>query len=436
MATIYYDAGATGSGDGSSFANAYTTMAAAVSAMFANDVLFVASDSRESITVDTAYTFPGNNSVICVNKVSGNPETQEAAGGYLGHTSTNRSIVFACPSRLYVYGMELVVTGNDQIRVSPTDGQHTELEDCHIRLNGSNSFFDLGALNNDANRYVRMRGGKITFGNANNGVRHYSAAVFEGVVLAGTAPSVLVPSGSRAGNLMRWEGCDLSLVTGTLVAGNTTEPSRIDFINCKLGSGVTRLSYSATNLSGTDVFLFDCASGDEHYHFEHHNALGSLTTVTSIYANDGAKYDGTNGCCWKIETTANAYLFMPYITPWFDQYHDGTSAVTPSIEILRDGSTTPFTNVQVWGEWAYKGTAGSTMTTLTHDRRAVLGSVSNQDNGAGLSNWTGESGSAWSGKLEAPGTITPAEIGHIRGRVCVGLPSTVVYVDPQTRLAP
>jgi hypothetical protein len=35
----------------------------------------------------------------------------------------------------------------------------------------------------------------------------------------------------------------------------------------------------------------------------------------------------------------------------------------------------------------------------------------------------------------SPGAITPANIGAIGGRICVGAPSITVFVDPQLRLA-
>ena len=63
---------------------------------------------------------------------------------------------------------------------------------------------------------------------------------------------------------------------------------------------------------------------------------------------------------------------------------------------------------------------------------AILGTPANLDAGAGLGSWTGEGGTAWSGKADA-GSITPAESGAIRGRWVVGEPSITVYVDPQIR---
>lgn len=440
MASYYYDAQATGTGTGADWTNAFATFAAALAAATtAGDIIYAASDSIEQLTVDTTFTFANTVRVLSVDATSGTPpttlQTMEAGGGYIGHLVSNRTIALAGAYNIYCYGLEFAVTGGDVFRSVNTDGQHIEFENCHIRLGGSGAAFELGTVGTESNRYTRMRGGKITFGNANHSIKHYGAADFEGVTLAGTAPTTLFTAGSRSGNLLRAEACDLSLVTGTLVAANTTEPSQFVFANCKLGSGVTPLSSTGNNnLAFTRVWLFDCAAGDEHYHIRYDDAFGTLTVDTGIYANDGAQYDGTSRCSWKIVTSSLCSYYYPFVTPWFDVYHSGTSAVTPSIEILRDGSTTAYQDDEVWGEWAYKGTAGSTRTTLVDDRKALLAAAANQAAGVGTSGWTGEAASAWSGKLVGA-SITPAEIGHIRGRVCVGEPSITVYADPQTRLA-
>lgn len=436
----YYDASAAGAGTGADWTNAFTTFAAAVAAATVDgDIIYVASTSAEVLAVDTTYTFAANVRVISADKTSGTPpttlQTQEAGGGYVGNTSTNRSITLAGAYKIFIRGMEFAVTGGDVFRTAGTDGQHTELEDCHVRL-GLGAKIELGTTGSDSNRFTRMRGGTITFGATTVGISPFGAGEFEAITLAGTAPDTLVLAGNRSGNLLRFEGCDLSLITGTLVAPNTIEPSQVVFANCKLGSGVTALSSTGNNTLGfARVWLYDCAAGDEHYHLQYHDAFGSLTVDTGIYANDGAAYDGTNKCSWKIVTSALCSYYYPFTTPWFDVYHSGTAAKTPSIEILRDGSATAYQDDEVWGEWAYKATAGSTMTTMINDRKALLSAAANQAAGVGTSGWTGENASAWSGKLAPGSTITPAEIGHIRGRVCVGEPSITVYVDPQTRLA-
>jgi hypothetical protein len=218
-----------------------------------------------------------------------------------------------------------------------------------------------------------------------------------------------------------------------LDSGNAAS-SAFTLVNCKLPTSFVMRAADGTHKAQGEVTLYNCASGDTHYHIAHADAMGSTIVETTIVANDGASPDGgTTRTSWRITTTANATFFTPYISPWFDRYHTGTTAITPFMEILRDGSATAYDNDEVWGEWSYQGTSGSTMSTLISDRMAPLATPAAQDNGVGLSGWAGESGTAWSGKLQATSSITPAEIGYLRGRVVVGLPSATVYVDPTIR---
>jgi hypothetical protein len=200
---------------------------------------------------------------------------------------------------------------------------------------------------------------------------------------------------------------------------------------CKLGSGFTPLAAQtfATG-GGPELFLFDCNSGDSHVHIGHYNNLGSTICDTGIYVTADAE-----ALSWKIVSTAAASFYTPYDSPWIDKDNsDVSTAITPYIEILRDGSATAFQDDEVWGEWSYKGTSGTVNATLVNDRMTVLGSPENQDAGVGTGSWTGENATAWSGKSVATASFTPAEVGHIRGRIVVGEPSTTVYVSPRVRV--
>jgi hypothetical protein len=94
------------------------------------------------------------------------------------------------------------------------------------------------------------------------------------------------------------------------------------------------------------------------------------------------------------------------------------SAITPRIEVLRDGSATAYDNDEVWAEFSYQGTTGFTLSTIVNDRMTPLGTAADQTaSSLDASGWTGEhaSDNAFM-KLES-GSITPAEIGHLRARV-------------------
>jgi hypothetical protein len=253
----------------------------------------------------------------------------------------------------------------------------------------------------------------------------------------GSIPTAGIFRSTQRGTVskLNMEGCDWSGLGSNPIFGDQTAlPLAATLVNCKLGSGSPVATQTLQTPGSVDISLFNCSSGDTHYHLAHYAGNGSTVVETGIYANDGASPDGgTTRTSWKISGNAGACICNPYISPWFDKYHAGTSAITPYIEILRDDSTTAFNNNEVWAEFSYQGNSGSTQSTMVWDRLIdPSATAAAQDNGVGLSGWSGESGTAWSGKLAAPASITPAEVGDLRARVYVAGNYTV-YVDPTIR---
>lgn len=392
---------------------------------------------------DVTYTVGGHILVVASTNSGTATITPTAMGtaNWIGNSTLNRSVTIAGAFRSDWYGITIRVAGStaDSINIGAADA-HVELEDCYLWLGNTAaaSRINLGAGTSTQNAFVKASGTTLRFGSVSQGLATRAARIILNactVASAGSLPTTFIDPTFGSGPV--WlEGCDLSFITSTMV-GNVTDGARdYVFITCLVGAGVTWLaSQTPANRGSGSVWVHDCASGDEHYHFQFHDAFGSLTTDTGIYANDGVQWDGTNRASWKIVTSANCSYFTPFVSPWFDVYSPVVSAKTPSIEILRDGSTTAYNDDQVWGEWNWKGTANSTRSTFVSDRRALVGSAAAQAAGVGLSGWTGEAGSAWSGRLQPASAITPSEIGHIRGRVLVGAASSTVYADPQTRLA-
>jgi hypothetical protein len=131
---------------------------------------------------------------------------------------------------------------------------------------------------------------------------------------------------------------------------------------CKIGAGVTILASQTTNPTNGSphVYLFDCHSGDTHGIFGFYSAMGQVTSDTGIYYTTGAAAQS-----WKIVTTSLATRMNPFVTPWVDWYNTGTSAITPYFEILRDGSTTAFTDQEVW---ARRNSGGYIQLAILHGR--------------------------------------------------------------------
>jgi hypothetical protein len=217
-------------------------------------------------------------------------------------------------------------------------------------------------------------------------------------------------------------GCDFSALGSVALIYDNSTSTISELFNCKLGS--TNILYSPS-INGAEAYLYDCAVGDEHYHLIHENYQGKTIISSSIYANDNiADVD----LSWVV-TGTNASLQNPYQAPAISVHHTGTSAITPFLEILRNGSSTAYKDNEVWSDWSYKGTSGSTKATIVNDAAPLGATGTNQASGS--ASWTG-GGTTWSGKLAPSSSITPAEAGPISVSVKVAGAYTV-YVDPQIR---
>lgn len=431
------------------WAKAATTFAAAVTAATGNgDIIYVDQGFTDTLSANTTYTFANNVSVICSNDLSNEPPQTLGVMGtsaWIGSSSGSYSITINGGYKVYWYGITLRSAGGSAVNFSfsQTDNAHTEVENCYFWFNsttGSNSKFVSGSTGGSGNSYFKAKNCTFRFSLAGHGFSigcpsEYSDCTI--VADAGTITSLLIggASGVHRGPHTVFSNMDLSMVATSLVGDQTNVGSLFYFINCKLASGVSVMaSQTVPNKGSAQVYVFNCASGDEHYHLQHHDAFGSTTIDTGIYANDGAQYDGTNRCSWKIVTTANCSYYTPYVSPWINCYHSGASAITPSLEIVRSGSATAYNDNEVWMELSYQGTSGSPLGVSVNDRKALLASAAAQTTGTlGAGDWTGENATSWFGKLSPTASITPAEIGHLRARVCVGAASATLYVDPQIR---
>lgn len=438
MATYYLWSGAAGTGTGADWTNAFTTYTAALAAATADgDTIKVHKTHTEELAVDTTYTHQNNIAVICVDKDASDALATMGTAAWIGNSTLPRSITMAGAFRVFLYGITLRTAGSstDNIVLAGTDGCHFEYESCYLWHGNTSASTGLQVGGTDIQAFVRLKNCTVRLSLASQRISAQAKLVIEGGDLssAGTAPTsglFLVQAVDPGGAAVDCIGFDMSYLGSNPVVGNaTTSAMTVRLSQCKLGTSFVLLA-TQTNLnrSSAEVYAFDCASGDTHGYFAYANPMGSVVSDTGIYFTSGAAAQS-----WKITTTANCSYYTPFETPWFGYYNTVTSAITPYIEILRDGSTTAYQNDEVWLDIAAKVTTGSTQSTLYTDRMTLLGTPANQDAGAGLGSWTGESGTAWSGKLALTASITPAEAGHISARIVVGEPSITVYADPQIR---
>lgn len=445
MTAYYVDSSASGSNNGTSWTNAYTAFGSAVTAATADgDIIYVHQGHTEALAANTTYTFANNVRVICSNdKTNAPPQTLGLMGttGYIGHTSSSYSITLSGAYKVYLYGVTFRTAGDTSsgsIYLNQSDGGYFEVENCYLWVGttSTSAGFSVGLSASSANSYSILKNCTLRFGATAQGIIQNNVN-FIGCSISGSGstPSTLFKASERGG-ICICEGCDWSLPGTALIASHIHVKTNFVFSNCKINNSLSSVlaTQSPANPSSAEAFLYNCSGTTQYYHIAHHNAFGSTICDTGIYANDGASYDGTNRLSWKIVTTANCSYYTPYVSPWIDCYHSGTSAITPSLEICRSGSATAYQDDEVWGEFSYQGTDNTTLSVIVNDRKGLLAAAADQTTGAlGAADWTGENATSWFGKLNPTAAITPYEIGHLRARVCVGEPSITVYVDPQIR---
>lgn len=441
MATYYVWSGATGGTNaGTSWTNAYLLFSSAVTAATASgDIILVHYTHQDQTGADTTYSFGNHVIVVSVNKDSSDAPTAMGTGGWIGHDNSARSIILTGAFKVYFSGMTFRTSTStaDNLRVDCSDGSNFEFENCYFWQGNTGASTGI-RIGGTQNAYIRFINTTFRFGTSSQNFAFRAGRIeFEGcnISSAGSAPTTLIDdifaaSGETdSGPDIKFISCDLSHVTGTLVGSMNNQSRGFIFSQCKFGVNVTVMAtQTPANKSSAFVWAFDCSSGDTHGLFGYYDAFGSCVSDTGVYFTSGAAAQS-----WKITTTANCSLYTPFVSPFVDFYNTGTNSITPYFEILRDGSTTAFQNDEVWGEFFVKTTSGSTQSTESSDRMTLLGTPANQAAGAGTGSWTGEAASAWSGKIDSGSAVTPAESGHIRGRVVVGEPSITVYADPQIR---
>lgn len=451
MATLFCASGGSNTNPYDTWAKAATSLQSALTLAVAGDTVVLQYNAVPSgdaeLAADTVYTANAGSILVAASNDGGSAWTPTAMGtaNWIGNSTANRGVTFTVAGACYASGLTIRTAGStvDSINIATTANAYVTLENCYLWSGNTSSTANIFlGISSSANQSgAKLVNCTFRFGNASQKIVIRGKVAIQGGSLssAGSTPPAAIPSSLFAtttttlGTLLDAEGFDFSALSTNNLVGDCPTPFKATFANCKSSSGFVALAtQGAGNLSGAEVTLYNTDAGDNHYKFIHANPMGSLVVDTGIYANDGATYDGVNHCSWKIVTTANANFANPYVSPWIDKYNTTLSALTPSLEILRDGSTTAYTDGEIWGEWSYQGTSGYPLAVYVTDRRGLAASAANHDAGVGTSGWTGDTG-AWSGKLNPTSSITPAEVGHLRGRVCFGKASSTVYVDPKPR---
>ena len=359
MATWYVDSTATGTGAGTSWVNAVTTLAGAIALSAAGDDFDVSSAHAETQASALTLTFKGTaaspNRVFSCDKTNAPAQASDLLAGAAVTTTGANALTMNGVG--YVYGVTFNI-GTGTTGVNATIGTtSTDLvfDTCAFKFlvtTGSGEFGVAGTGSGVANK-CRLINTTISFngGTACNLAVTGAELIWENTpsAVGGTQTAIanLFVSSTR-GNIVRCDGLDLSsIASGKNLVQAQAVFGVYQFINCKLASGV-----AVATPSGPDVLidLINCDSGATGYKQSRFSYQGTLSADATVVNN---ATDGTTPISWKVATTANSKRQSPFecfeIVQWVDT--TGVSK-TATIQCVTDlaSDATALTNADIWVE--------------------------------------------------------------------------------------
>ncbi len=263
-------------------------------------------------------------------------------------------------------------------------------------------------------------------------------SIFEivGGLLSGTAPTNLIDN-AFYGSLSIY-GCDLSLVVGTLLDSAANRGFKALIKNCKLATGVTRITGTAP---GTGVgYIEIIGSSDE-------TGLGSGESVRdyakeyfrgtilneATFVRTGGVSDGV--ASWSLALTPRASStkesLLALDTPWFGGIVEGDATTSKDFTVhIANSSGSDLTDADVWLELLYPSLSGVTQHEFDISSRSPIDATPSTVADDTVSDWSTGSGGKNAQKIVI--TATPDYQGPIYGRVMFAQAgTTTLYVDPK-----
>jgi hypothetical protein len=439
MAVYYVKSGATGAANGSTWADAYTTLGAAVAVATNADTIYVS--QAHSDNAGGTFSFPATPGlkVICAND-SAQPPTSVATGGSTAVPSSAGLLINGC---VFIYGLTFLgnagTSGANAIALGGNNAgpNYVQLDTCRLEVRGTNTTIGVftgvsPASNSFQESEVHLKDCVLKFQNTSQGVIPRCAHVTFEVVsfdATGAAPAQAIRCralNQGAGRFL-WSGGDISHVGTALVESEAAnEAQDITFVNCRIPSGAALVS-GTVRPGGPKVRMHNCDSGATNYRSAQTDFTGSTLSETTIVKTGGAS-DGETPLSWRMVSTASAVIGAELISPAIAVWNDDTgSPLTIEVDVLTDGIT--LTDQEIWLKVQYLGSASYPTGFFLSDRNAdLLASGVAQASSAATWTTTGLS-SPVAQKLSV--TVTPQMKGFIQATVHLAKPSTTVYLDPK-----
>ena len=446
MPSHYVWSGAGGTGDGLTWANAYTKLSQALATPAEDAGVYVAHDHAETsataVNLNSTGSLYNPKRVVCANRAGATPPlpADRRATAVVSVTGTN-FLTFSGSSHFdgVIFNCGAGTAGNIGIILHATNNHVLRFDNCSLRLTAGipvqGTIFVGGSTGALSGTCVELNNTTMQFSQTNqtvsivNGFRWRNTPT---ALLGAVMPNKLLMPFIGKGGYAELIGVDLSAVgSGKTLCdvASGAQGFRFTFTDCKINASVIKTSLGIDGHGSFSTVDFTRTSATGNFAFYRLNMTGDIQQTTSFYRNGGAS-DGTTPISWLINAGFNANWSTPFETPPIAIWNDRvTLPVTASVECMSNGSAMP-RNDEVWLEVEYLGSAASPLASFASNGKSdllTLGSIYT----ASTAPWTGLS----THKFKPVVTFTPQQRGWIFARVKIARPSNTYYVDPVVTLS-